>query len=176
MLSMHFLLKAQNAAWANMCLYKAASVVSDEAYHAESPLGAISRRFEQLLLQDRTFVTALEGATRRFPLVEADSLPDSREAMETAQSALDQRLIKYCVDLDDDLLLTRMVLPLAPTPGKEAVHAVLGHLFTLQAHLRGQIQSLLLLAQVEVPGIDGFFLEQGRDPSTAPFFAMGRED
>jgi len=175
MLAMHFLLKAQNSAWANMCLYKSVAGLEEAAFHTPGPLGSLSDRFRTLHEQDQLFVSALEVAGNPFMTVDGIGVLETREQLEAAQSAVDQRLIAICQDLDDDILVRLMPLPIKDPPCREAVHAVLGHLFTVQAQFRGQIQLTIQQMGRDVSTLDQFFLDNQRDPSAEPFRSMSKD-
>lgn len=172
MLSMHFLMKARNTAWSNDQLYRATTdlIEAGTAPGVLQPLQAVLTDMQSL---DGTIVPALETAGTPFAPIEAPSAGQEFLGLAKAQADLDRRLIRVCEGMDDDRLLSRVVVVHRGRPGKEAVHAVLAHLFTLQAHFRGIACARLADAGGRPPTLDGYFLQADRDARAADLARLG---
>ena len=77
-----------------------------------------------------------------------------------AQAATDARLVRYCDGLTEATLEQVVVLDRGEHGlTREAVHAVLSHLFVHQIHHRGQAHAMLSGTRIKPPQLDEYFLE-----------------
>lgn len=169
MLSMHFLLKARNTAWANDRLLRA-------CLDLPSPPEPLLATLAEMQALDADTIGALEAAGSPFAVVTATDVPADPVAMAAAQAALDRRLVRVCAGLDDDRLLSRIAIVHRGRPTKEAVHSVLAHLFTQQAEARGRACAQLAAAGGTVPALDAFFLEADREARADDIARLGLDD
>ena len=160
-----FLRMALNNAWANETLYAAAARLSPGAFTAPRPgfFPALSHTLNHILLVDRFYLAALEGAPVAYDAIHAADVEDAA-ACAALQRAEDLRLIAFCRGLTGaDLTATRdTVRDGVRVP--ERVDALLLHLCQHQVHHRGQAHVQLQDAGIDPPQLDDFHLEYGRVP------------
>jgi len=76
-----------------------------------------------------------------------------------AQRATDIRLVRYCDSVTEEALEDVATLDRGEHGlHREAVHAVLTHLFVHQIHHRGQAHAMLAGTRIKPPQLDEFFL------------------
>ena len=176
MLLDHFRAMARNNAWSNYRLHRACARLSDAEYRAERPsfFPSIHLTLSHILIVDWYYLDALEKG-HATPGVHAEETPfDRLDALSAAQAEADRRLTAYCDALGDDVLPSTVVLE--RPDGKryrEAVHAVLSHLFVHQIHHRGQVHAMLAGTAVRPPQLDEFFLAQDAPLRAAELAALG---
>lgn len=158
---LYFLAMARNNAWANHRLLKACGLLSPADFAAErtSFFPSIVATLNHILVVDWFYVDALEGGTLG-PAAWANELPHPMfGALRAAQSAVDQRLIRFCEALDDASLAASAHMHRADRVQVDRVDRVLLHLFEHQIHHRGQVHAMLSGTEVEPPQLDEFFTE-----------------
>lgn len=160
-----YLRMALNNAWANETLHAAVASLSPGAFTAPRPgfFPAISQTLNHILLVDRFYLAALQGAPVAYGDVDAPDVEDAGE-LAALQAAEDQRLVGFCRGLGAaGLAATRDTLR---REGRvpERVDALLLHLFQHQIHHRGQAHVQLQDAGIAPPQLDDFHLEYGRVP------------
>jgi len=152
---------ARNNAWSNHRLLEACRGLSQEEFEATrvSFFPSLQQTLNHILIVDWYYLDGLEQGGRG-PAVYADELPFPKLAdLATAQAAADARLIHYCDALGEDGLARQVVLDRGEHGlTREAVHAVLAHLFVHQVHHRGQAHAMLAGTRVAPPQLDEFFL------------------
>lgn len=159
---------ARNNAWANETLYGvfAALVPGDFTVPAPGFFPSLAATMNHILLVDRYYIAALEGA----PVLHSEiAAPDITEpqALYAAQEAQDRRFIAFCDALTEEALTdTRMTIRDAG-PVDETIEALLLHLFQHQVHHRGQAHVQLQSLGVDPPQLDDFHLVFGRVKSAA---------
>jgi uncharacterized damage-inducible protein DinB len=80
-----------------------------------------------------------------------------------AQREADQRLIRFCESLDQNVLEREVTLDRGDEGlTRESVTAILAHLFVHQAHHRGQAHAMLAGTRIAPPQLDEFFLDYDR--------------
>jgi len=160
-LSGHFRAMARNNAWSNHRLLAACRELSQQELEAErvSFFPSLQQTLNHILIVDWYYLDGLERGGRGRT-VYADEMPFPRLAeLAIAQAAADTRLVRYCDALGDDALEGEVVLDRGEDgETREAVHAVLAHLFVHQIHHRGQAHAMLSGTRVAPPQLDEFFL------------------
>lgn len=160
-----FLRMALNNAWANETLYAAVVRLSPGAFTARRPgfFPALSQTLNHILLVDRFYLAALEGAPVPYDAIHAEDVGDP-VACAALQRIEDLRLIAFCRGLSGaDLAATRDTVR-AGVRVAERVDALLLHLCQHQVHHRGQAHVQLQEAGIAPPQLDDFHLDYGRVP------------
>ncbi|MDX1784940.1 MAG: DinB family protein [Roseovarius sp.] len=157
---------ARNNAWANEVFYTALRALGPGDFTAPRPgfFGSLTATMNHILLVDRYYIAALEGAPLRYSAIDAPEITDVA-ALAAAQAAEDARLIALCDRLDADALTDTCTTLRDGGPVAEHVDAVLLHLFQHQVHHRGQAHVQLHSAGIAPPQLDDFHLAYGRVPS-----------
>ena len=160
-----FLRMALKNAWANETLYAQVARLSPGAFTAPRPgfFPALSQTLNHILLVDRFYLAALEGAPVGYDAIHAEDVEDAASCA-ALQRTEDLRLIAFCRGLTEaDLAAIRKT----NRDGRrvpERVDAILLHLFQHQIHHRGQAHVQLQDAGIAPPQLDDFHLEYGRVP------------
>lgn len=165
-LSHHLTTMACNNAWANHRLLTACAQLSQAEFSAPRTgfFPSIRATLNHIVTVDWFYVDALEREAKgELPHPSYGEFFTPREPFDTcvllqsAQRAVDQRLIDYCRRLTDDSL-TRIVTILRPTaPQHETCVRLLAHVFEHQIHHRGQAHTMLSGTTVKPPQLDEFF-------------------
>jgi uncharacterized damage-inducible protein DinB len=153
---------ARNNAWSNHRVLAACAELSQEEFEARrvSFFPSLQLTLNHLLLVDWYYLDGLEQGGRGLTVFESH-LPFPRLAdLAAAQAATDAHLVRYCDGLSEDTI-ERVVGLDRGEHGltREAVRAVLSHLFIHQIHHRGQAHAVLSGTRVKPPQLDEFFLE-----------------
>jgi len=176
MLVEHFRAMARNNAWSNHRLLGACAGLSAADYKARrtSFFPSIHLTLNHLLIVDWYYVDALEGSGGG-PALYADPEPCADlAALDTAQRAVDRRLIDFCDGLDAaglDAIVT--LVRSSETRFDERAADVLAHLFVHQIHHRGQVHAMLSGTGVAPPQLDEFFLTQDAPLRRTEVAALG---
>jgi uncharacterized damage-inducible protein DinB len=160
-LSEHFRGCARNNAWSNHRLLKACGQLSQREFEATrvSFFPSLQKTLNHILIVDWYYLDGLEQGGRG-PATYAEELPFPRlPELAAAQRESDARLVHFCdalveSDLERVVVLDRGEHGLT----REAVHALLAHLFVHQIHHRGQAHAMLAGTPVAPPQLDEFFL------------------
>jgi uncharacterized damage-inducible protein DinB len=176
MLIEHLRAMARNNAWSNHRLLSACAALSAAEYTARrtSFFPSIHLTLNHILIVDWYYVDALEGGGRG-PALYADPEPcASFAALDSAQRAVDRRLIAYCDGLDAAGAGATVELVRADDRRySERAADVLAHLFIHQIHHRGQVHAMLSGTGVAPPQLDEFFLAQDAPLRRAELDALG---
>lgn len=153
---------ARNNAWSNRRLHAACERLSQAELEAPrtSFFPTLQATLNHICVVDAYYLDGLEAGGRGLALVE-NPIPYPRMAeLALAQSALDERLIRFCAALDPTALAREVVLDRGDEGlTRERVDAVLAHLFVHQIHHRGQAHAMLSGTAVAPPQLDEFFLD-----------------
>jgi uncharacterized damage-inducible protein DinB len=162
LLSRYFGAMARNNAWSNHRVLAACAELSQEEFEATraSFFPSLQRTLNHILVVDRYYLDGLERGGQGLTVFESE-VPLSKLAdLATAQAATDARLVRYCDGLTDDTLDQVVDLDRGEHGlTREAVHAVLSHLFVHQIHHRGQAHAMLSGTRIKPPQLDEYFLE-----------------
>jgi uncharacterized damage-inducible protein DinB len=162
LLSSHFRAMARNNAWSNHRVLAACAELSHEEFEATrvSFFPSLKITLNHILLVDWYYLDGLEQGGRGLTVFESE-LPFPKLAeLAAAQAATDARLVRYCDSLSEDMLEQVVGLDRGEHGlTREAVRAVLSHLFVHQIHHRGQAHAMLSGTRVRPPQLDEFFLE-----------------
>jgi len=152
---------ARNNAWSNHRLLRACGELTQEEFEAKrvSFFPSLQLTLNHILVVDRYYLDALEEGGRGLALIESDLPFPKLEDLALAQRTTDTRLIQFC-DALKDAGLDRVVSIDRGEHGitREAMNAVLLHLFAHQIHHRGQAHAMLSGTRIEPPQLDEFFL------------------
>lgn len=161
LLSTHLQAMARNNAWSNHRLLRACGGLSQAEFEAKrtSFFPSIQLTLNHILIVDWYYLDALEGGGRGMSLVE-NEVPCPRFAdLDAAQRGSDRRLVRYCDGLGEEALGNIVSIDRGPDGvRREALSAMLTHLFVHQIHHRGQAHAMLSGTGVEPPQLDEFFL------------------
>ncbi|HXX49203.1 MAG TPA: DinB family protein [Myxococcota bacterium] len=164
-LSNHFAAMARNNAWSNRRLQGACAQLSQAELEAPrtSFFPSLLATLNHICAVDAYYLDGLECGGRGLAIF-ADPLPWPRMAeLVPAQRELDQRLIRFCESLDSRGLERAIELDRGDEGiTREAVAAVLAHLFVHQIHHRGQAHAMLSGTRLPPPQLDEFFLDYDR--------------
>jgi uncharacterized damage-inducible protein DinB len=157
----HFRAMARNNAWSNHRLLKACRELSQAEFEAKrvSFFPSLQRTLNHILLVDWYYLDGLEKGGRGLSLFDNEVPFPTLADLAVAQRATDARLIRYCDALTEEALEEVVTLDRGEHGlQREAVHAVLAHLFVHQIHHRGQVHAMLADTRVKPPQLDEFFL------------------
>ncbi|QIE48255.1 nuclease (plasmid) [Pseudohalocynthiibacter aestuariivivens] len=159
---------ARNNAWANETLYAAIQTLEEGALTAPAPgfFGSLAATMNHILLVDRYYIAALEGASVPYAQIDAPDITDA-VTLAKAQAAMDARLIAICDGLGAQTLNEMRTTQRDGGPVPERVDALLLHLIQHQVHHRGQAHVQLQTLGIAPPQLDDFHLTYGRVPSAA---------
>jgi uncharacterized damage-inducible protein DinB len=173
---------AYNNAWANHRLLTAASALSPEDFVAPRTgfFPSLKATLNHNVTVDWYYVDALERSLGGHPVnAEARGFFDPEEPyascaeLQTAQRAVDRRLVTVCVGLSEE----RLDAPIAVMRRNGVVHEsatrLLAHLFQHQIHHRGQAHAMLSGTAVKPPQLDEFFCANEASLRAADLAALG---
>ena len=159
--AMHFQAMARNDAWSNHRLLKACRELTQDEFEAKrvSFFPSLQLTLNHILLVDWYYLDGLEKGGRGLSIFKSEGpfprLPD----LALAQRSTDVRLVRYCDGLTEEELEKVVTLDRGEDGlHREAVHAVLTHLFVHQIHYRGQAHAMLAGTRIKPPQLDEFFL------------------
>ena len=157
----HFRAMARNNAWSNHRLLKACRELSQDELEAKrvSFFPSLQLTLNHILLVDWYYLDSLEKGGRSLSIFESEVPFPTLSDLAVAQRATDTRLVRYCDGLTEEAL-EEVVTFHRGEHGlhREAVHAVLTHLFVHQIHHRGQAHAMLAGTRITPPQLDEFFL------------------
>lgn len=156
---------AQNNAWANATLYRAAQALSGEDARAEAPgfFPSLARTLNHIYEVDLYYIDALEAGGLGRGVYQRDDAP-SLASLAREQASADARLIAFCEDLTDETLRETRLTDRRDGVVEETVQALLLHLFQHQIHHRGQAHVQLHALGIAPPQLDEFHLSFERAP------------
>lgn len=155
----YFVAMARNNAWANLRLLNACQQLTAAEFAAPriSFFPSLQATLNHILVVDWFYVDALEGGTLG-PRAWANEIPHPAcDALKIAQVAVDQRLIDFCLTLDEGKLESIARIHRTGRVQEERVDRLLLHLFEHQIHHRGQAHAMLAGTAVKPPQLDEFF-------------------
>jgi len=156
-----FLLLALNNAWANDRLIAACEGLAEGGFAARrtSFFPSLRSTLNHIHAVDRYYIDAMtRGGLGPHAFYDA---PDFASAalLRPAQAMLDQRLIRFCEDLEPGAEAGFVTTDRgAKGMVAERVDHLLLHLFQHQTHHRGQAHAMLAGTEVKPPQLDQFFL------------------
>lgn len=162
LLSSYFRAMARNNAWSNHRVLAACAELSQEEFEATrvSFFPSLQLTLNHILLVDWYYLDGLEQGGRGLTVFESEVPLPKLADLAAAQAATDARLVRYCDGLTEDTLEQVVVLDRGEHGlTREAVRAVLSHLFVHQIHHRGQAHAMLSGTRVKPPQLDEYFLE-----------------
>ncbi len=157
----HFQAMARNNAWSNHRLLKACGELTPDEFEAKrvSFFPSLQLTLNHILLVDWYYLDGLEKGGRGRSIFENEVPFPSLSDLAAAQRATDAGLIRYCDGLTEEALEEVVTFDRGEHGlQREAVHAVLSHLFVHQIHHRGQAHAMLAGTRIEPPQLDEFFL------------------
>lgn len=150
---------AYNNAWANHRLLAACAGLPQAEFTAPRSgfFPSLRATLNHILIVDHFYVDALEGGTLG-PAAWADREPCAdAAALQTAQGAVDRRLIAAVERLGEDDLSGIVRISRGEQVQQERRDRLLLHLFQHQVHHRGQAHAMLSATTVRPPQLDEFF-------------------
>jgi uncharacterized damage-inducible protein DinB len=157
----HFRAMARNDAWSNHRLLKACLELTQEEFEAKrvSFFPSLQLTLNHILLVERYYFDGLEQGGRGLSIFESEVPYPLLSDLAVAQRAMDVRLVRYCDGLTEEALEDVVNLDRGKHGlHREAVHAVLTHLFVHQIHHRGQAHAMFAGTRIKPPQLDEFFL------------------
>ena len=157
----HFRDMALNNAWSNRRLLAACAKLSDAAFAAPrvSFFPSLAATLNHILLVDWYYLDGLEKGGRGLSIFESEVPFPTLSDLAVAQRATDTRLVRYCDGLTEEALEEVVTFDRGEHGlHREAVHAVLPHLYVHQIHHRGQAHAMLAGTRIKPPQLDEFFL------------------
>ena len=161
LLSSHFRAMARNNAWSNHRVLAACAELSQEEFEATrvSFFPSLQLTLNHILIVDWYYLDGLERGGRGLTVFESEVPFPKLADLAAAQAAADSRLVRYCDALTEDTLEQVVVLDRGEHGlTREAVCAVLSHLFVHQIHHRGQAHAMLSGTRIKPPQLDEYFL------------------
>ena len=159
--AMHFQAMARNNAWSNHRLLNACGELTQHEFEAKrvSFFPSLQLTLNHILLVDWYYLDGLEKGGRGLSIFEREVPFPRLSDLAQAQGATDARLVRYCDGLTEEALEESVTLDRGEHGlHREAVHAVLTHLFVHQIHHRGQAHAMLAGTGIKPPQLDEFFL------------------
>ena len=157
----HFRAMARNDAWSNHRLLKACRELTQDEFEAKrvSFFPSLQLTLNHILLIHWYYLDGLEKGGRGLSVFESDVPFPRLSDLVVAQRAADTRLVRYCDSVTEEALEDVVTLDRGEHGlHREAVHAVLTHLFVHQIHHRGQAHAMLAGTRITPPQLDEFFL------------------
>jgi uncharacterized damage-inducible protein DinB len=149
---------ARNNALANARLLAACAQLQPGEFEAARVnfFPSIKVTLNHNLTVDWFYVDALEGGTLGFQAFDVDEPCASVDALQTAQSAVDHRLLTFCDALSIDGLTATTTVHRGERLQIERTDDLLSHLFHHQTHHRGQVHAMLAGTTIKPPQLDEF--------------------
>ena len=157
----HFRAMARNNAWSNHRLLKACRELSQDEFEAKRVgfFPSLQLTLNHILLVDWYYLDGLEKGGRGLSIFESEVPFPTLSDLAVAQRATDTRLVRYCDGLTEEALEEVVTFDRGEHGlHREAVHAVLTHLYVHQIHHRGQAHAMLAGTRIKPPQLDEFFL------------------
>ncbi len=156
MTGQHAVLSRWNG-WANRRLYAACAELSEEEYLRPRPcaFGSIHGTLNHILVADRIWLGRFVGIDAGIPALDTILHADFA-GLRAARAAEDDRLIQVIADLLDnrDIDADFDYRSMDGSPQRMPLGLMMTHLFTHQAHHRGQVHALLSQTAVKPPSLD----------------------
>ena len=157
----HLRAMARNNAWSNHRLLNACRELSQDEFEAKrvSFFPSLQLTLNHILLVDWYYLDGLEKGGRGLSIFESEVPFPTLSDLAVAQRATDTRLVRYCDSLTEEALEEVVTFDRGEHGlHREAVHAVLTHVFVHQIHHRGQAHAMLAGTRIKPPQLDEFFL------------------
>ncbi|HUI58759.1 MAG TPA: DinB family protein [Steroidobacteraceae bacterium] len=157
----HFRAMARNNACSNNRLLKACRELSQDEFEAKrvSFFPFLQLTLNHILLVDWYYLDGLEKGGRGLSIFESEVPFPTLSDLVVAQRATDTRLVRYCDGLTEEALEEVVTFDRGEHGlHREAIHAVLTHLYVHQIHHRGQAHAMLAGTRIKPPQLDEFFL------------------
>ncbi len=156
---------AQNNRLANLRLHGACMALVPGEFEAPraSFFPSIRATLNHILTIDWFYVDALEGGTLGPRAWEVEEPFAEIAPLAEAQALVDERLLRFCVGLDNDRSVAPTRMQGTGHVQVERTDDVLLHLFSHQTHHRGQVHTMLVGSSVAPPQLDEFILGGAAD-------------
>ncbi|TWD54140.1 putative damage-inducible protein DinB [Agrobacterium vitis] len=149
---------ARNNALANARLLGACAQLQPGEFEAPrvSFFPSIKATLNHILIVDWFYVDALEGGTLGLAAFDVEEPFDTINALREAQSAVDQRLLRFSDALTAEALASQITVHRGTRLQIERCDDLLFHLLHHQTHHRGQVHAMLAGTSVKPPQLDEF--------------------
>ncbi|HTO71361.1 MAG TPA: DinB family protein [Myxococcota bacterium] len=167
---------ARNNAWSNYRLYGACAGLTQAELEAKrtSFFPTLQLTLNHILLVDLFYLDGLESGGRGLAIFANEIAHERIAELARAQADTDLRMVRFCDRLDEAALAREIELDRGDEGlTREAVHAVLAHLFVHQIHHRGQVHAMLSGTRVAPPQLDEFFLAWDEPRRAKELAALG---
>ncbi|MBO0127006.1 DinB family protein [Agrobacterium sp. OT33] len=151
---------ARNNRLANFRLHQACLQLSQEAFVARraSFFPTLRATLNHIYIVDRFYIDALWGGTLGLAaFVEEEPFP-AMQALQGAQTELDETLIAFVDGLDEDGLAAIVNIHRGTRIQQDRCDDILSHLFQHQTHHRGQAHAMLSGTAIKPPQLDEFIV------------------
>jgi uncharacterized damage-inducible protein DinB len=161
----HFRKLAQANRLANLRLMNACKQLGPGEFEAErtSFFPSIKATLNHNLTIDWFYVDALEGGTLGPKAWEVREPFDAIGPLAEAQTAVDERLLKFCRSLTAEKLVGKTCVLRTNRIQVTRTDDLLAHLFLHQVHHRGQVHAMLAGTSIKPPQLDEFILDGPAD-------------
>jgi uncharacterized damage-inducible protein DinB len=166
---------AYNNAWANHRLLAACAKLHQNDFESERTgfFPSLQKTLNHIYVIDLFYVDALEGGSLG-PSAWDNSIPcPTVVGLQSAQAAVDKRLIAFCNALTVELLSSVLHVNRNERVQIERCDRLLMHLFQHQIHHRGQAHAMLSGTPIEPPQLDEFFSIEEAPLRAADFGNLG---
>ncbi len=153
----HYLMFANYNKWANQLLYADVVQLPDQQYRQD--LGAffksIHGTLNHLLVGDMIWMKRFDGKGE-IPKDPSAVMHENFDALNQARIAMDERIIAYANNLDDDTLAADFSYRTIVNPENitQPLSPALAQFFNHQTHHRGQVHALLTRLTGKAPSLD----------------------
>lgn len=151
---------ARNNRLANFRLHQACLQLSQEAFvvRRASFFPTLRATLNHIYIVDRFYIDALRGGTLGLAaFVEEEPFP-AMQALQGAQTELDETLIAFVDGLDEDGLAAIVNIHRGTRIQQDRCDDILSHLFQHQTHHRGQAHAMLSGTAIKPPQLDEFIV------------------
>ncbi len=161
----HFRKLAQANRLANLRLMNACKQLQPGEFEAQrtSFFPSIKATLNHNLTIDWFYVDALEGGTLGPKAWEVREPFDAIGPLAEAQTAVDERLLKFCRSLTAEKLVGKTCVHRTNRIQVTRTDDLLAHLLLHQVHHRGQVHAMLAGTSIKPPQLDEFILDGPAD-------------
>jgi len=153
----HFEMMAAYNAWANRRLYAAAAKLSDKDRRADlgAFFGGLQQTLNHILVGDVFWMARFRSQKPPDWTLDHNAHDDFAD-LAAAREAMDDDIIRYMAQLDDETLSGEMTYSMITIPGTvtEPRAPALAHFFNHQTHHRGQCHGMLTRLTGDAPALD----------------------
>jgi uncharacterized damage-inducible protein DinB len=159
----HYRMFAAYNRWANERLYDAAEYLKDDEWSRDvgAYFGSMCGTLNHLLVADRIWMNRFSGTGETHTQLTDLPHPDFGE-LKPVRGALDERIVDWVGDLDEDALEGSFTYTPVTTPGPvtQELAPALAHFFNHQTHHRGHAHMIISVLGHEPPSLDLVYFQR----------------